>query len=406
MEKEYDILIIGAGPSGCVAAANLIKSGYRVLVVEKTHFPRFTIGESLLPRAMECLANIDAIDFLNKYNFQLKEGAVFLRNEEANFISFANNFTRGWGTTWQVERQYFDEALANFVQSKGVKILFGCSVTAFKNIGTFENELIIESENGDVSKVQCKKVIDTSGNANVISKLLNKVSKSNLPSRTAVFCHINTEGQWEKYQNFTSIVSVKEDVWAWVIPLNKSKLSVGFVGSEHHLDLKNDLKHSFLNLLSTSSSLKPLLTSGFAFEPNVLRNYSNKATSYYGDGYVLAGNSTEFLDPIFSSGATLAMVSGELAADLIDKELSAEFVNWEEEYVNKLNKGIDVFRVFVEKWYDGTLERIIYANKKESTLKKQISSVLSGYVWDEKNPFVKKSAKTLNSLDKVIQIQA
>ena len=136
-----------------------------------------------------------------------------------------------------------------------------------------------------------------------------------------------------------------------------------------------------------------------------MRNYSNKATTYYGDGYVLAGNSTEFLDPIFSSGVTLAMVSGELAANLVDKELSGEPVNWEEEYVNKLNKGIDVFRVFVEKWYDGTLERIIYANKKESTLKKQISSVLSGYVWDEKNPFVKKSAKTLISLDKVIQIQ-
>ena len=184
------------------------------------------------------LANIDAIDFLSKYNFQLKEGAVFLRNEEANFISFANNFTKGWGTTWQVERQFFDQALANFVQSKGVEILFGYSVTAFKNKGTFENELIIESENGEKTTVKCKKVIDTSGNANVISSLLNKVSTSDLPSRTAIFCHINTEGQWEKYQNYTSIVSVKDDVWAWVIPINKSKLSVGFVGSEHFLNLR------------------------------------------------------------------------------------------------------------------------------------------------------------------------
>src|SRR5690606_4167261 len=128
--------------------------------------------------------------------------------------------------------------------------------------------------------------------------------------------------------------------------------------------------------------------------------------TFYGNGFVLTGNVTEFLDPIFSSGVTLATVSAQTAAKLVVKHLNGEPVDWEKDYKEHLMQGVDVFRTYVNAWYDGTLFKIFFADVKNDTFKRQICSVLAGYVWDMSNPFVRNHERSVNSLAHYLEMAA
>ena len=107
----FDVIVIGAGPSGAVASALLNKNSYRVLVLEKQYFPRFSIGESLLPQCMTFLEQADMLAVVEAEAFQYKNGAAFIRGDKSSFFDFREKFTSGWGTTFQVQRDRFDDRL-------------------------------------------------------------------------------------------------------------------------------------------------------------------------------------------------------------------------------------------------------------------------------------------------------
>jgi flavin-dependent dehydrogenase len=141
------------------------------------------------------------------------------------------------------------------------------------------------------------------------------------------------------------------------------------------------------------------------FDPRILESWSTTTEKFYGDGFVLTGNVTEFLDPIFSSGVTLATVSSQKAANLVIRTLKGEDVNWEEDYTKYLLQGINTFRSYVTAWYEGTLDTIFFAEKQNNRVKKMICSVLAGYVWDLNNPFVKNHEVALQKLARTIQLE-
>ncbi len=134
------------------------------------------------------------------------------------------------------------------------------------------------------------------------------------------------------------------------------------------------------------------------FEPRTLQAWSATTDTFWGNGFVLTGNVTEFLDPIFSSGVTLATVSAQLAAKLVIRQLNGEAVDWQKEYTEPTMQGVNVFRTYVNGWYDGTLFKIFFAENKSEEVKEQICSVLAGYVWDLSNPFVKNHEKAIKTL--------
>src|SRR5271170_7730252 len=125
MKTEVDVLIIGAGPAGSSAAALLHHEGFKLLVVEKQRFPRFVIGESLLPHCMDLLKEAGLLDCVARQGFMRKNGAVFLRGGETTNFDFSSQFTSGWTYTYQVTRAEFDMALADEVAARGVEILYG-----------------------------------------------------------------------------------------------------------------------------------------------------------------------------------------------------------------------------------------------------------------------------------------
>ena len=141
------------------------------------------------------------------------------------------------------------------------------------------------------------------------------------------------------------------------------------------------------------------------FSPRVLESWSSTTDKFYGDGFVLTGNVTEFLDPVFSSGVTLATVSSQMAGNLVIRKLKGEAVDWNTEYTQQMMQGINTFRSYVMAWYEGTLDTIFFADKPDNAIKNKICSVLAGYVWDTTNPYVKDHGTALHKLARLIELE-
>ncbi|MDF2457482.1 MAG: pyridine nucleotide-disulfide oxidoreductase, partial [Cytophagaceae bacterium] len=214
-----------------------------------------------------------------------------------------------------------------------------------------------------------------------------------------------------KYEEPHRIVAVvvKQDIWVWLIPFSNGNTSIGFVGDpEFFAPFEGtNTQEQLWSMIQSVPYLKERFDGQeFAFTPKTIEGWSVTTEKFYGEGFVLTGNVTEFLDPIFSSGVTLAVVSGEKAANIVIKKLKGEAYDWEKEFMEPTLRGVNVFRSYVMGWYDGTLHDIFFAPNIQPEFKNQICSVLAGYVWDETNPFVKKHNKLLKTLSDVIKLQA
>ncbi len=406
--ESCDVLVIGAGPAGSVAAALVQKAGFKVRLVEKEKFPRFVIGESLLPRCMEVLEDCDLLEVVKKKNFQEKFGAKFVKGDSVADYNFSDHFTPGWTWTWQVPRAEFDSTLIEAVSQRGVHVDFETSVT---DIQFFEDEsslITIQRLNGETEQIKARFIIDASGYGRVIPRLFNLDAPSNQLTRKAVFAHMEDPKRQDYDEpNRIIIVNYEPGVWAWIIPFSSGVTSLGFVGDPAFFKKVNgDLNQQFELLINNLPYLKKRFgESKRIFEPRKLEGWSAKTEKFFGNGFVLTGNVTEFLDPIFSSGVMFATVSSHLATKLAIKKLQGTTVDWQAEYSNVLKSGVDTFRAFVMAWYDGTIEKIFYHKEQDPLLKKQVTSILAGYVWDENNPFVKDPTGELKRLEKMIYFE-
>jgi flavin-dependent dehydrogenase len=404
--EKVDVLVIGAGPAGTVAASIVNKAGFKVKIVEKQNFPRFVIGESLLPRCMEALEEAGFLDAVAENKFQEKFGAKFVKDGRIADYFFADQFTPGWNWTWQVPRAEFDKTLADTVEKMGVPVCYESTVTGI--VFNDSNSITtIEDSEGNKSEIEAKFIIDGSGYGRVIPRLLNLDKPSNLPPRKAIFTHtVDKKRSLDDEPNRITIVVHKPGIWIWVIPFSSGVTSVGFVGDGDFFDpLTGDNEQVLRGLIAMQPYLAERLENvEFVFEPKVLQSWSTTTETFYGDGFVLTGNVTEFLDPIFSSGVTLATVSSQKAAHLVIRKLKGLDVDWEEEYTKVLQQGVDTFRSYVMAWYNGTLDTIFFAEKQNFEIKKMICSVLAGYVWDLENPFVKNHTVALRRLARTIEL--
>jgi flavin-dependent dehydrogenase len=409
MKKEQvDVLVIGAGPSGTVAASIVNKSGFKVKIVEKLKFPRFVIGESLLPRCMEALEEAGFLDAIKNGGFQQKFGAKFVKNGQVCDFNFSNQFTQGWNWTYQVPRADFDKILADTVESMGVPVSYETTVTDIVFNGS-DSVTTVEDKEGVKSQIEAKFIIDASGYGRVIPRLFKLDKPSNLPPRKTLFAHVKDEkrSQTEEPNRITVVVH-EPGVWIWIIPFSTGVTSVGFVGFPEFFDrFEGTQEEKYRAMIATEPYLKDRLKdTELVFDPMTIEGWSMSTEKFYGDGFVLTGNVTEFLDPIFSSGVTLATVSGALAARLVSRKLKGESIDWEKEFMEPTMQGVNTFRSYVMGWYDGSLQEIFFAPTPRDEMKRQICSVLAGYVWDQNNPFVKKHDRALSALAEVIRIEA
>lgn len=389
--EKVDILIIGAGPSGSVAAAYLFNAGFKVKVVEKNKFPRFVIGESLIPRCMDHFEAVGLLDCLKKKKFEVKTGARFLQGPKVCEFDFSKKHTKGWDWTWQVPRAEFDKTLTDELMSRGVDIEFEKEVLAV-DFKQDRSVTTIMDEEGNSSEIEAKFIIDSSGFGRVLPRLLDLEKPSEIPKHSSIFTHVKDvrrpEG-WEGHRITFDIVS--QETWLWVIPFSNGYTSIGYVGPTEYLEsFEGNTEEKLRQMMQLSDHYHDRFEGlPYEFEPKMIKNIAKSVKQLYGKGYVLTGNSAEFLDPVFSSGVTFATESAHLSAKLIAKELKGEEVDWKTEYSQYMLEGVDVFSTYVKEWYTGNLQKIFFNDSENPVIKEQICSVLAGYVWDKTNPFVK-----------------
>ena len=409
MSEKIDVLVIGAGPAGSIAAAMIHKSGLSVRVVEREKFPRFVIGESLLPRCMEVLEDTDMIEVIKAKKFQEKFGAKFMKDDNVSDFNFSDQFSDGWKWTWQVQRAEFDLALISEVERRGVRVDFETTVTAIEFFPDESSSTTVQHKDNTTETINARFIIDASGYGRVIPRLFKLDKPSNLDPRKSIFAHV-TDAHRNSLDEPNRIIAVMyaPGVWTWVIPFSNGITSLGFVGSfEFFESIEGDQSEKFRKCIQGNEYLKKRFgDASWVFEPRKLEAWSATTDKFYGPGFVLTGNVTEFLDPIFSSGVMFATVSSHLASKMVIRKLKGETINWDEDYTNFIRQGVDTFRTFVMAWYDGTLEKIFFSKTPNPVVKRQICSVLAGYVWDQQNPFVRAHEKAIKSLARLITIQS
>jgi flavin-dependent dehydrogenase len=395
-----DVVVIGAGPSGTIAGSLLARRGHRVLIVEREHFPRFSIGESLLPQAMVWIEEAGLLERVRHEDFQPKNGAVFRMGAREQVIDFRNKTTPGPTATWQVPRARFDQVLAEGARAAGVEIRFGCRVTALTP-GHDGISLALRGEDGADEIVEARFALDASGFGRVVAQLLGLERPSSLPPKTALFTHVRDAIRDQRFEREKILISIHpeiRDIWYWLIPFRDGLASIGAVGPVELIEAHGASDQTRLDrLVAASGFMGEILRDARPVRPVArITGYACSVSSLTGPGFALLGNAAEFLDPIFSSGVTIALKSASLAAGVLDRQLRGELVDWRGEYEIPLGLGIETFRAHVEAWYDHGLQDIIFDHPGDGSLiTRSITSVLAGYAWDTDNPFVRNPRRYL-----------
>src|SRR5687768_1283400 len=403
--EQRDVIVVGAGPSGAIASALLNRRGWQVLVLEGQRFPRFSIGESLLAHCLDFVDEAGMMPAVERAGFQFKNGAAFVRGDEYGDFDFADKFTPGRNTTFQVQRAVFDKVLADEAERQGVEIRYETRVTAVDVNGARPRVRAVDVS-GKEYDVEGQFVLDASGFGRVLPKLLELETPSSFPVRNAVFTHVAdgaAPGSFDRNKIQVIVHPQYHDVWFWLIPFQGGRCSVGCVArKEFFATYPAALDDRLRKLASEEPFLTRVLANATWDTPvRELSGYAANVKSMHGQGFALLGNAAEFLDPVFSSGVTIAMRSASMAAKVLDQQLRGTSVDWTNEFEIPLRKGVDTFRAYVRAWYDGRFQDIMFAKNQPAGIRGMICAILAGYAWDETNPFVAEPERRLDTVAKL-----
>lgn len=402
ISNSCDVAIIGAGPAGAVAASLLAAKGYDAVVLEKQEFPRFSIGESLLPQCMEVLDEAGMLDAVVSAQFQLKDGATFEWKGERAVFEFSDKFSLGCATAFEVQRDRFDTLLADQAAASGAAVHYRCEITDI-DLALDQPVLSYLNADGKPATLRAKFCLDASGFGQTLAKLQNLVRPIDWLARESVFTHIvdHVDSQaFDRKKILITIHPTHRDIWFWLIPFSDGSSSLGVVAAEGSFDrFEGDEQSVLRKIISEAGELEGLLANAEYHKRCArLTGYASEVKKIHGENFAMLGNASGFLDPVFSSGVTIALKSSSLAADCLDRRFRGQKVDWGQDFAAPLKRGVETFRQFVAAWYDGRLQDIIFADNQSPRIRQMICSILAGYAWDENNPYVAKPERRLSAL--------
>jgi halogenation protein CepH len=365
--ERFDVIVAGGGPGGSTAAALIARQGHRVLLLERARFPRYQIGESLLPSTVHGVCGLLGVgDELRDANFLVKRGGTFRWGSSAEPWTFAFALSRKIAAptsfAYQVERARFDSILLDNARRHGVEVREECEVT----------ELVVEEGRAcgvrfrgldhDERVARARHIVVATGNTDVLNKHVGERIYSQFFRNVALFGYFEG-GRRLPAPNQGNILSAAfRDGWFWYIPLSDTLTSVGAVVSRDCADVIQRGRESAMGQFIASCPLiadylasARLVRDGMYGKLRVRKDYSYTTTRFWRPGVVLVGDAACFIDPVFSSGVHLATYSGVLAARSINTSLLAGEPSEQacfEEYEHRYRREFNVFYQFLLAMYD------------------------------------------------------
>ena len=376
----YDTIIIGGGPGGSTAGAYLAKAGQRVLVLEKEVFPRFHIGESMLPFGNDVLKETGAWPKIEAGGFQPKYGAEFFVGNGSRWqrFWFARGLVPGYGQTFQVERSKFDQILLDHAASCGCEVRQGCEAKTVTRDGDGWRVTLKDGE------ARGRWLIDASGRDTFVGRTLNlPKTPVNIPKRIAVYAHFagvyRNPGDSEGH---ITIVRLK-DGWFWLIPLAGGKSSVGMVRMLEDLkQFGGSVEDWFAKTVAESSELSRRMNGAHQIgEFYKTSDYSYRYSRLATDRAILIGDAGGFIDPIFSSGVHIATKSAQRAAGLVlmaDADRRALTAGEQRRYACEMHRIMDIYRKMILMYYDNRGFEVFMNPRSHLRMVQTVNSILAG----------------------------
>ena len=380
----YDVAIIGGGPAGSTTAALLARAGRRVIVFEREKFPRFHIGESLLPFSMKAFTRLDLHEKFLRAGFLKKFGGEIIGacSENGTKFYFKDGYRSQTDHSYQVTRGDFDKVLLDHAVECGAEVHEETSVdrVEFSNEGV---DLGVRSD-GSPHSIRSHYVIDASGRTSVLGRQFQIKKTYDHLQKLSIFAHYNGVWRAEGIDGTLTVLIRAIDRWFWLIPLTAERTSVGVVLDSEIFRKSKLSPEDFLEqaLAEQPVIAKRMINARRVSQVYVEADFSYRSARLHGDRWLLAGDAAGFIDPIFSSGVFLAVFSGELAADALNEVLDhpRKAKRLFPQYERAVNRGMDVYLRFVNAWYTKEFIEVFLAPRNVLGLVPAVNAVLGGNV--------------------------
>lgn len=385
-----DVIVIGGGPAGSTVSTLIAQQGHSVRLYERMRFPRFHIGESLIPETYWVLERLGMLDKLRQSHFVRKYSVQFVNADgrlSAPFY-FRDNKPHECSDTWQVVRSEFDQMMLNNAREHGVEAFEGVHVRDVLFEGDRAVGVIVRHEDGTEEEVRAKVVVDASGQSGLLQHKFKLRVWDPVLNKGAIWTY--WEGAFRdtgRDEGATVVLqTASRKGWFWYIPLHDNRVSVGVVAPFDYLFKgRNDHEKTYEEEVAACPAVKERVSGASRVTGYfATRDYSYRATQVAGNGWVMVGDAFGFLDPLYSSGVLLALRSGEMAADAIGEGLRNGDLSGEQlgKWGPGFNQGVDRMRRLVCEFYDGfSFGRFI---RKHPDLRGTVTDLLIGDLFTDR----------------------
>jgi len=383
---DYEVIVIGGGPAGAAAARRLARRGRRVLLVERRRFPRFHIGESMLPASNAVFRQLGLTDAVAAAGFVRKRGASFTSDdgELGSYVDFTGCSDIPSPVTFQVPRARLDQILLDGAAEAGVEVR---QEHRARDVAFAPDRVTVTVSDaaGETTTVDAEVLVDASGQAGFLARRLELRRHDPEMRHVALYAHFEgvPRPPGERSGDIR-IVSRRDLGWIWFIPLSPTVTSVGVVMSRaRHASRPREDAETLLDFLlaSTPVAAEQVREARRVSPAHFEADFSYSARAYAGDRWLLAGDAGSFLDPVFSSGVLLALESGVEAADAIDRALAAGDVSARAfaAFQKVQRRRFKYFRRFARSFYDPWFRDVFMTPTRRLGLTEAIATALAGH---------------------------